>query len=163
MYKCLCPITEKMYITVQLYVHTRLLCAAGLYENWIRVSKPILKISHTLMRTQTRLLDKLDCVWTVSLCVNDCGVSKGRNIELLPYMLIIRSGGRSSSKICKRSRDSLLLPYSNCAFLSMICLQTWLIAVPLLFLNINRNSQYFPFWSIMQLSQCIFFQPCIQY
>lgn len=84
MYKCLCPITEKMYIMVQLYVHTRLLCAAGLYENWFRVSKPILKISHTLMRTQTRLLDKLDCVWTVSLCVNDCGVSKGHNIELLP-------------------------------------------------------------------------------
>lgn len=61
------------------------------------------KISRTLMRTQTKLLDKMDRAWTVGLCVNVCSISKGRYIKPLSYILLIRSFVGSALSKSKQS------------------------------------------------------------
>lgn len=73
----------------------------------------LLKISYTVMRSQTLLLE-MDCIWTVGLCVNVCRVCKGCFIKLLPYILLIRCFVGSALRKCKQLPGMVLILVDIC-------------------------------------------------
>lgn len=73
----------------------------------------LLKISYTVMRSQTLLL-KMDCIWTVGLCVNVWRVCKGRCIKLLPYILLIRCFVGSALRKCKQLAGMVFILVDIC-------------------------------------------------
>lgn len=103
MERCICPINGRTYNQGPIMrSHLTPLCCWTLRKAEFRmVILP--KISPTLMRTLTQLLDKMDRAWTVGLCANVCSISKGRYIKPLPYILLIRSFVGSALSKCKQS------------------------------------------------------------